>query len=647
MWRLIIILLCLQAPAHALILENLLKNNKSILSEKKIGYYLDAFDPLTRGHEEAIDQILKLNLCDYILVYPVWNSESSKDKLSQTNIRLEMLFAVFAKHPKVIVTQMNPQKLQQSLMQNDSSHIIAKKPVVKSSLRAAKYIGIIGSDTALATVNNNHQSSAFMRGVKVSNQNASNAIGSMIAIPVENFIVVVNNGDSIREFKEQIDQRDIIKTIDIRYPEISAITIHKMLTTNQSINEFINSQVSKIITKYNLYRATEPANNAYAQELESAEKLYQAGNKEAAKLHYIQAAKLGSAEAHFAIAYYYVVSKDESIYHFAEAAKLGHEKALEYTLDNLFFRADSLTLANPQKALEIYEQAKQNNPALKLYHEEEIIKTLKMSIEPGDFDALAFIKKYNLPKDNNELYSVWSLAEEASKGGRFGEPSPKLILQLVSRGGFVPTELQSAVKETYDNWKHGIVKEFNICDHITSGAGQGFCAARAEHAIQQQQELKLAQIAKNFDKPTQELFKTAHLAANRFINAKALNEEKHEGSGRDAWIIESRMNQEAEYLALIEKIIQGFNPTVQDDYKHADQKLNTTYSKVCEQLKQNTKNNELPKPQDIRAVQRLWLTYRDYSAQLFSAINPTISQELWKTWLTEIREKQLKNILSR
>ncbi|MCB0369297.1 MAG: sel1 repeat family protein, partial [Bdellovibrionales bacterium] len=210
----------------------------------------------------------------------------------------------------------------------------------------------------------------------------------------------------------------------------------------------------------------------YAEYLKQAEELVQAGDKESAKKFFEKAADKGSPEAHFALAYRYRVPREEGIYHFSEAAKKGHGKALGYALEYLLFRADSLEYADPKGALALYYKAKKANPDLDLYDEENKLRIMKMCAEAGDFDSEAFCKKYDIqPHSNETLYHVWQIAEEASRGGRFGKPDPELVFQIVIRGGWVPAEVQYAVEETYKNWKNGEVKEFNICDYITSGAG--------------------------------------------------------------------------------------------------------------------------------------------------------------------------------
>jgi TPR repeat protein len=86
-----------------------------------------------------------------------------------------------------------------------------------------------------------------------------------------------------------------------------------------------------------------------------ADKAFDAGKKEDAKKLYLKAAAMNNGDAHFAIAYKFVVTDDESVFHFSEAARLGNAEALGYALDELFFRAGSLTKASPEKAYALYQ----------------------------------------------------------------------------------------------------------------------------------------------------------------------------------------------------------------------------------------------------------------------------------------------------
>ena len=385
----------------------------------------------------------------------------------------------------------------------------------------------------------------------------------------------------------------------------------------------------------------------YKQDLKQADQAYEAGDRDAAKKLYLKAAKKNSPEAHFAIAYQYNVTPEENIYHFSEAAKRGHGKALNHAINALLLTANSLERANPQKAFELYKQAKKANPKIELYDEEVMLKTIRMSVEPGPFDWKAFCKKYNVAPHNDEvMYHVWMIAEEASRGGRFGKPDPKLILQLVSRGGSVPAELEYAIADVYKNWKSGTVKEFNICDFITSGSGMAFCASRSDDQVEKDRNERLSGIRQQLNANSHKLIDAAYASAVMFIDSKASNEEGHGGSGRGAWIIGSQMEQKNAYLDLVEKVRSGYKPLPKSSFVEADRKLNETYKKVIANLTKKGVAYNVPRVDEVRAVQRLWIPYRDATVKLFMAINPEISEDVWKSWVTEVRVKQLKEILS-
>src|SRR5699024_11798942 len=145
--------------------------------------------------------------------------------------------------------------------------------------------------------------------------------------------------------------------------------------------------------------------------LAQADSLYKAGKKEQARTLYKKAAKEGSLDAYFALAYKYPLSKQQRIDHFATAAKKGHAEALENVLDELLFRANGLTEVKPQRALDLYRKAKKANPNLNLFNEQQTAKTLKQSALTADFNAQHFIDKYDVTK--SEADSPWKLAEEA------------------------------------------------------------------------------------------------------------------------------------------------------------------------------------------------------------------------------------------
>lgn len=380
--------------------------------------------------------------------------------------------------------------------------------------------------------------------------------------------------------------------------------------------------------------------------LAQANASYDAGDLESAQKLYRTAAEKGSADAHFAMAYKYSLTPEESIYHYSEAAKKGHAEALNFALEYLLFRAGNLRLANPQKALEVYTAAKKANPGLQLYDEENIVKTLQKCAAPQKFDVEKFIRQYNIDDLETIDYHIWELAEEASVGGRFGEPDPDLIFNLVVRGGVVPAELMAAVDVVYDQWKAGEVQEFNLCDHITSGMGGYFCALRASAKAEDIRRAKLDSLKQKLGSSTAALLDAAYSAASNFIQAKAETEEGHYGTGRDAFIADSESEQEDQYVELIAKIQSGFVPSPKNSLAVTDKELNATYRQVMQAIQEKNEEKKYPfTTDDIRSVQRRWILHRDATMAFWKQTRPKVDPSIWQSWLTEIRTAELQAIL--
>jgi uncharacterized protein YecT (DUF1311 family) len=283
------------------------------------------------------------------------------------------------------------------------------------------------------------------------------------------------------------------------------------------------------------------------------------------------------------------------------------------------------------------------------------IEVIRMCAEPGEFDFKAFKAMNNIHTDNESRYPIWEIAEEASRGGRLGKPDPELVLHLVCQeedGALAEQDL--AVREAYTNWKNRTAKEFNICDHITSGYGAGFCAQREHAKDEKEREEKLKELRQRLGQNSINLLDDAYKSAVEFIELKAGGEEGHGGSWVGTWVINSETKQKNEYVQLIKKIHDGYTPSSKNAFSESDEQLNKTYQKVLKLLSGSDQealksldppSKGTPTPDDIRAVQRLWITYRDASAKLFMTINPSIGESVYKSWLTEIRSKELECIL--
>ena len=383
----------------------------------------------------------------------------------------------------------------------------------------------------------------------------------------------------------------------------------------------------------------------YCLDLKYANQIYK-NDSEKAKKYYLKAAKLGSSEAHFYLAYRYSVSQEDGIYHFSEAAKKGHEKALAYALDYLFFRGNSFTHVNPKKALEIYYLAKKANPNLTLYDEKNKLNTLKIAASFDLLDYEEIIKKYDLPKNSSQYY-IWELAELASKGEVFDNPSSDLVMKLIIKGGFVPAEIMYAVQDYYSQMElSDELIPFKICNYITSGFGQGYCSSKSYDKWKIELEKEIHNFSLSIDTNYTSILYRAYDAAIEFIHDKAFHEEGHDGSGHVAWAYESVIEQQRKYIDFLKKINNGFIPKNVGSFELNDAALNLEYNLLLNQLKSSPIQGMRFTVSDerLRHVQRLWLPYRNLNTELFIILSNQKNKTFWYNFFTVERLKDFKSI---
>lgn len=240
--------------SHAVVLEDLSAagNLELTLSRKKIGYYIGSFDPLHLGHEAVVDQIIKQNLCDYVLVCPAWGGDTYKNR-TPVHIRTEMLFAAFADHPRVLVTKLAPGALQ-NILTMCGDDLVAGNPSVKTAFPGAEYIGVIGSDTALDTSKDPKKLSVFMRGMQIPEKYTAHTIGGIVGIPVQSFIVSLRAGGPVDALQGVFADRPIVHTLPTVYRDLSSTQVRGLVNSSEPIDNLVSKSVKNIILQYELYR---------------------------------------------------------------------------------------------------------------------------------------------------------------------------------------------------------------------------------------------------------------------------------------------------------------------------------------------------------------------------------------------------------
>ncbi len=268
---------------QGLILEDLIASGtlREMLTNKRVGYYTGSFDPVHAGHEGFARGAISSGACDYVLVIPAWGGDSFKQR-APVEARLEFLRALFAKDPHIIVTALSPKDVQMALTKEVPGEMIRGYSVVKAFDDSIEFIGLVGSDTALdlglpadtdqADADRRKRLQVFMKGVSIPEKYAESTIGSIMCLPVDQFIVSLRDNDDLKDLSGMIGDRKIgaIYKNDL-LSDVSSTKIKERLRKGDSLEGLIDATVLEMVQKYKLYQAA-PANIGFAELVTQIEK---------------------------------------------------------------------------------------------------------------------------------------------------------------------------------------------------------------------------------------------------------------------------------------------------------------------------------------------------------------------------------------
>ncbi|MDA8611135.1 hypothetical protein N9L35_01985 [Alphaproteobacteria bacterium] len=375
-----------------------------------------------------------------------------------------------------------------------------------------------------------------------------------------------------------------------------------------------------------------------------ANKSYDDGNREEAKALYLQASKYGLPEAHFALGYRYNLDPNQKIYHLETASELGHEKATSELFENLFTRPNSLFTGNPAKALLLL--ITKNEPA----YLSQWKPTLSLCLKAGSFDAVGFLKRFDEYEDyqrnKNKPYSGWLLAEKASIGSYGNKPDNSLALKIVCRSANVPAELQAAVKFLSDTDLKKVNKPFNICNHITSGMGQSFCAQRNTRVSERSIEIQVQELEGKLSPENSSLLKRVLNLGFSYIENKVKTEEQHAGSGRGGWVAESIGQQKQELLSFLNNVAELKHIGSKPNYKEVEFKVAFLLKEVLANLSERPVlgDGSLSLAQVLDSQER-WENYAAEISKLLFALDSQRTELQWKAYMYAKRAENLESLL--
>lgn len=335
---------------------------------------------------------------------------------------------------------------------------------------------------------------------------------------------------------------------------------------------------------------------------------------------------------------------------------------------------------DPEYALSCYERGKKRNadfavvfegigktshndePSLaSISHEKAsgtalMLEITKRALACGPLDVDAFFAEHKIRPADFALsrYAMWKLAEEASLGGRFGAPNQQLALKLMVRCNGELSDIAKAGALLETAWKTGNSAPVKVLALIktpeestpSTGAAKGSVDHTAYKA-----EVRLA-----LKDESRSMFDSAFAASFEFSSALAKRVSSTRGMA--LWTQNSAAflnHRVGEYLQTVNSIRSGFTPTQEMEFEYADYQLSLVYLEALLWLrfeKQNFQKDTadvdlfyFDSIERLKVVQRLWIKHRDASAKLFHTLNPRITEEGWRAWLTSIRTLELMSLL--
>ena len=256
-------------------------------------------------------------------------------------------------------------------------------------------------------------------------------------------------------------------------------------------------------------------------------------------------------------------------------------------------------------------------------------------------------KAYLRAKKQSRLFQVWAIAEQVSSSPLYGIDRNKIVLQLVCLGGLAPLAKDAAINARYQIWQNKESQRFNLCNFVTSGAGQGYCAVREAKRQQRELTLELRRTVAHKTVDIRDFAQLAYQRSSTFFTLKAEKEELNGGSGFVAWQTESIQRQKMQYLNMLKRVVAKTYPLFNISFSEQDRTLNRVYRQVLVQLNKQPieGGNVSVNVTGVREVQRSWLRYRDTNARLFALLYPKVKIKTWQAILTQDRIEQLKAIL--
>jgi uncharacterized protein YecT (DUF1311 family) len=359
-------------------------------------------------------------------------------------------------------------------------------------------------------------------------------------------------------------------------------------------------------------------------------------------------------------------AKGDPIPYYAKAAELGYDKAFEYLLDDLLFRAgEKADVAQAKKFGDLVRQRSidlGSGTAAMLDTIDRCFAAGKPAIPPSDLPAAA--ERQQLEGEDcapspspgsgaaaHRKYAACLLSQKEPENRFLAEVyangwgvrrNPKLAVALICHGSDVPAELIDMVRLLEDSRDAATLDPpFLFCDHVLSGMNQGLCAMRDSGPADAKRDSAWDDVTASWSAEQRAALARMRAAADAFFEAHVGEELDQRGTARIAIDLGETAALADALLASVREFEAGRLPA-RMALAAADADLNAAYASI---MRRKTLDEGTVTKDGIRGTQRKWLAYRDAWTTFAALRYPRRTADEWKAWITTVRTAQLKTVL--
>lgn len=225
--------------------------------------------------------------------------------------------------------------------------------------------------------------------------------------------------------------------------------------------------------------------------------------------------------------------------------------------------------------------------------------------------------------------------------------NPDLATKLACRFEWTaPAEMDFRISHLQKLKTKAETQKFDICDDVTSGLMQGYCATIDYDISKARLDARMELLTANWSSEQKEAFAKLRKSADNYFDIRSSNEIDLAGTARVELALDEQGGLEKSFEQALERFEKGKFPAYSaDDLKKNNTQLNAIYKQIMKAKIASDSWTTITK-KGIRQTEQAWISYRNAWVEFGAIRYPQASADSWKAWLTKERAEQLKELLS-